>query len=102
MCGWRAIALGYFETLFNQRSVSKVQQEISRLNALNAVILSHQQNADLFDMFIEPVFELLDKIINSINAGVPDANFVVENVNESSDALVFYLKVRPVPSSLTY
>ena len=92
-CGWRALAVGYFETLLDLRDATKIQQEIARFKMLN-VSCDDDTNSSL-DEFSEEWFKLLEQLQNAALSGIVDGNTVAAKFNEPMDSenLIFYLKV---------
>lgn len=92
-CGWRALAVGYFETLINLHDATKIQQETARFQAIN--VSGEDTTRDMLEMFSESWLELLDQLKNAVNDGTPDDSVVAAKFNdeEHADALIFYLKV---------
>lgn len=85
--GWLAVAFGYFENLFFLRDTMKVQSELARIKAMNALLdqVGHQEY--LYESFVDATEETFGQVIDAIQKGVPDEGFLVEIFNDFSQSM---------------
>ncbi|KAK2780966.1 hypothetical protein FQN52_001963 [Onygenales sp. PD_12] len=94
-CGWRAVAFGYFETLFNLRDTTKVAQELMRIKSFNKLLDSVGQQEHLYEIFVDATEELLLRISQEIEKGNYDDSFLVQAFNEeyNSSAIITHFRL---------
>ncbi|CRG82901.1 ubiquitin thioesterase protein OTUB1 [Talaromyces islandicus] len=98
-CGWRAVAFGYFENLLNLRDVVKAQQELARIKSMNRLLdqVGHQEY--LYETFVDATEEAFNQVIDSINKGVPDEEFLVNIFNDFNESMSIITHFRLLTSS---
>ncbi|EGC47908.1 ubiquitin thiolesterase [Histoplasma capsulatum var. duboisii H88] len=94
-CGWRAVAFGYFETLFNLRDTTKVTQELARLKSFNKLLNSAGCQEHLYEMFVDATEELLNQISQEIGKGSFDDTFLFNAFNDeyNSSSLIMHFRL---------
>ncbi|KAJ6031493.1 Ovarian tumor otubain [Penicillium herquei] len=94
-CGWRAVAFGYFETLFNLRDTVRVERELRRFQSLNSLLdqVGHQQ--ELYEIFVDATEELFTQTLTAIHNGDHDETYLVNafNVEYSSTAVITHFRL---------
>ncbi|KAI9370733.1 peptidase C65 Otubain-domain-containing protein [Aspergillus egyptiacus] len=94
-CGWRAVAFGFFEILFNLRDAQRVQSELVRIKSLNTLLDQVGQEEYLYDGFVEATTEVFAKILAAIEQGVRDDSFLVDLFNDEygSNAIITHFRL---------
>ncbi|EEH49957.2 uncharacterized protein PADG_06036 [Paracoccidioides brasiliensis Pb18] len=98
-CGWRAIAFGYFESLFNLRDAAKVTQELARMKSLNELLDSTGCQEHLYEMFVDATEELLTRISQEIEKGSYDDSFLLQAFNDEYNSSSIIMHFRLVTSA---
>ncbi|PLB39250.1 OTU family ubiquitin thioesterase [Aspergillus candidus] len=93
-CGWRAIAFGYFESLFNLRNPLQVHQEHERIKSLNVLLQQVGQEEHIYGIFVEATEEIFTQISEAIQRGVRDDQFLVDAFNDeyNSSAILCHFR----------
>ncbi|CAG8002094.1 unnamed protein product [Penicillium salamii] len=94
-CGWRAVAFGYFETLFALRDPLRIQTETARIKSLNALLDQIGLADHIYEIFVDATEDILKRILDAIQSGVQDESFLVDAFNEgySSDAVITHFRL---------
>ncbi|OXV09308.1 hypothetical protein Egran_02930 [Elaphomyces granulatus] len=94
-CGWRAVAFGYFESLFTLRDPLRVQQETTRIKSLSRLLDQVGQQEHLYEIFVEATEGVMMQILNSIQKRVADEAFLVEAFNDeyNSNAIITHFRL---------
>ncbi|KAJ5623116.1 hypothetical protein N7490_011721 [Penicillium lividum] len=94
-CGWRAVAFGYFETLFNLRDSMRVQRELERIKSLSALLDQVGLQRDLYDIFVDATVEVFAQTLTAIQNGDQDETFLVNAFNDEyeSSALITHFRL---------
>jgi ubiquitin thioesterase protein OTUB1 len=94
-CGWRAVAFGYFENLFNFRNPLQAQQELVRIKNLNTILDQVGQEEHLYEIFVDATEEVFGQIIGAIERGERDDSFLVALFNDeyNSNAIITHFRV---------
>lgn len=94
--GWLAVAFGYFENLFFLRDTIKVQSELARIKAMNALLDQVGHEEYLYETFVDATEETFGQVIDAIQKGVPDEGFLVEIFNDFSQSMsiITHFRVR--------
>jgi ubiquitin thioesterase protein OTUB1 len=94
-CGWRAVAFGYFESLFTLRDPARVQQETTRIKSLSRLLDQVGQQEHLYEIFVEATEEVMMQILNSIQKRASDETFLVEAFNNeyNSNAIITHFRL---------
>ncbi|KAJ5965652.1 hypothetical protein N7481_012366 [Penicillium waksmanii] len=94
-CGWRAVAFGYFETMFNNRDPIRLQEELIRFKTLNSYLdqVGHQEH--LYEIFADATEEIFAQTAQAIQNGDRDESFLVNAFNEeySSNAVITHFRL---------
>ncbi|KAJ5336529.1 Ovarian tumor otubain [Penicillium brevicompactum] len=94
-CGWRAVAFGYFETLFALRDPIRIQAELSRMKSLNGLMDQMGIGNHIYEIFVDETESILKQILDAIQGGVQDESFLVGAFNEgyTADAIVTHFRM---------
>ncbi|KAJ5594284.1 uncharacterized protein N7459_000492 [Penicillium hispanicum] len=94
-CGWRAVAFGYFETLFTLRDPLRVQQELTRIKSLNTLLDQVGQQEHLYEIFVDATEEILLQTSAAIQNGEHDETFLVDAFNDEyrSNAVITHFRL---------
>ncbi|OAX80933.1 hypothetical protein ACJ72_04732 [Emergomyces africanus] len=94
-CGWRAVAFGYFETLFNLRDTTKLAQELARIKSFNKLLDSAGCQEHLYEMFVDATEELLGQISEEIGKGSYDDTFLFDAFNDeyNSSSIIMHFRL---------
>ncbi|KAL3489310.1 peptidase C65 Otubain-domain-containing protein [Aspergillus germanicus] len=94
-CGWRAVAFGYFENLFNFRNPLQAQQELVRIKSLNGILNQVGQEEHLYEIFVDATVEVFGQIIGAIERGERDDSFLVALFNDeyNSNAIITHFRL---------
>ncbi|KAL2000278.1 hypothetical protein VTN02DRAFT_3325 [Thermoascus thermophilus] len=98
-CGWRAVAFGYFETLFTLRDAVKIQRELNRIKSLNRLLDQVGQQEHLYEIFVEATEELLVQLSEAVQKGVQDDSFLLKAFNSEYNANAIITHFRLVTSA---
>ncbi|KAJ5692386.1 Ovarian tumor otubain [Penicillium macrosclerotiorum] len=94
-CGWRAVAFGYFETLFALRDPLRTQRELARIKSLNSLLdqVGHQEH--LYEIFVDATEEVFAQTLAAIQNGDQDESFLVNAFNDeyNSDAVITHFRL---------
>ncbi|OOF98616.1 hypothetical protein ASPCADRAFT_204386 [Aspergillus carbonarius ITEM 5010] len=85
-CGWRAVAFGYFENLFNLQNLLQVHRELNRIKALNLLLDQTGQQEHLYEIFVDATEEVFNQISGAIQSGIRDDSFLVNAFNDDYNA----------------
>ncbi|KAB8077141.1 cysteine proteinase [Aspergillus leporis] len=80
-CGWRAVAFGYFENLFNLRDTLRVHRELARIKSLNVLLDQVGHEEHLYEIFVDATEVIFSEILDAIQNGVRDDSFLVDAFN---------------------
>jgi ubiquitin thioesterase protein OTUB1 len=98
-CGWRAVAFGYFESLFNLHNLIHAQSELVRIKGLNSLLdqVGHQEH--LYEIFVDATESVFEQVCEAIQAGVRDDSFLKDLFNEefNSSAVITHFRVSSTP-----
>lgn len=94
-CGWRAVAFGYFENLFNLRDTLRVHRELLRIKSMNVLLNQVGQQEHLYEIFVDATEEIFNQISEAIQNGVRDDSFLVDAFNNeyNSSAIITHFRV---------
>ncbi|KAJ5114742.1 hypothetical protein NUU61_000501 [Penicillium alfredii] len=94
-CGWRAVAFGYFETLFALRDPLRLQRELARIKSLNSLLDQVGQQEHLYEIFVDATEDIFSQASAAIQNGVQDETFLVDAFNEeySSSAVITHFRL---------
>lgn len=94
-CGWRAVAFGYFETLFTMRDPIHVQQELIRIKSLNSYLDRVGLQEHLYEVFVDATEDIFAQTSQAIHNGDQDETFLVNAFNEeySSQAIITHFRL---------
>jgi ubiquitin thioesterase protein OTUB1 len=94
-CGWRAVAFGYFETLFALRDTLRIETEIRRIKSLTTLLERVGLSDSIYEIFVDATEDVLNRIHAAIQSGAQDESFLVEAFNEgySSDAIITHFRI---------
>ncbi|KAJ5414865.1 Ovarian tumor otubain [Penicillium cosmopolitanum] len=94
-CGWRAVAFGYFETLFARRDPTHLQRELARIKSLSLLLDQVGQPEHLYEFFVEATADIFDRTFAAIQNGEQDEAFLVNAFNEeyNSNAVLSYFRL---------
>ncbi|KAJ5885158.1 Ovarian tumor otubain [Penicillium taxi] len=94
-CGWRAVAFGYFETLFTLRDYIRVQQELARIKSLSTLLDQVGQSEHLYEIFVDATEEIFAQTLAAIQNGEQDETFLVNAFNDeySSNAVITHFRL---------
>ncbi|KAL4783045.1 peptidase C65 Otubain-domain-containing protein [Aspergillus varians] len=94
-CGWRAIAFGYFENLFNLRDPIQAHRELVRIKSLSTLLDQVGQDENLYEIFVDATEEVFGSISNAIERGDRDDSFLVELFNDeyNSNAIITHFRL---------
>ncbi|KAF7714873.1 Ubiquitin thioesterase OTUB1-like protein [Penicillium ucsense] len=94
-CGWRAMAFGYFETLFSFRDLLRVEQERIRIKSLNYTLDQVGYPEHLYEMFTDATDEVFAQISTAIQNSDPDESFLVNAFNDeyNSNSIVMHFRL---------
>ncbi|OAL74848.1 hypothetical protein A7D00_0445 [Trichophyton violaceum] len=94
-CGWRAVAFGYFESLFALRDQAKIAQELARIKSFNAMFDAVGQQEHLYEIFVDATEELLKSVAEQIANNNQDENFIVDAFNNewNSNAIITHFRL---------
>ncbi|KAL5358147.1 cysteine proteinase [Aspergillus floccosus] len=94
-CGWRAVAFGYFESLFNLHNLIHAQSELVRIKGLNSLLdqVGHQEH--LYEIFVDATESVFEQVCEAIQAGVRDDSFLKDLFNEefNSSAVITHFRL---------
>ncbi|KAL4863772.1 hypothetical protein BDV12DRAFT_22034 [Aspergillus spectabilis] len=76
-CGWRAVAFGYFENIFNLRDPSHAHRELHRIKSLNTLLDQVGQQDYMYEMFVDETEKVFESVLNAINQGERHDSFLV-------------------------
>ncbi|KUM65755.1 hypothetical protein ACN42_g1304 [Penicillium freii] len=95
-CGWRAVAFGYFETLFALRDTLRIEAEIRRMKSLTTLLERVGLSDSIYEIFVDATEDVLNRTQAAIQNGAQDESFLVEAFNEGycSDAIITHFRVR--------
>lgn len=94
-CGWRAVAFGYFETLFALRDPIRLQQELTRIKSLNTLLDQVGQQEHLYEIFVDATEEVFAQTSQAIQNGDQDETYLVNAFNEeyNSNAIITHFRL---------
>ncbi|KAE8321511.1 peptidase C65 Otubain-domain-containing protein [Aspergillus sergii] len=94
-CGWRAVAFGYFENLFNLRDTLRVHRELLRIKSMNVLLNQVGQQEHLYEIFVDATEEIFNQISEAIHNGVRDDSFLVDAFNNeyNSSAIITHFRI---------
>ncbi|OJJ34172.1 hypothetical protein ASPWEDRAFT_173594 [Aspergillus wentii DTO 134E9] len=94
-CGWRAVAFGYFENLFNLRDTLQIHRELLRIKSMNTLLDQVGQQEHLYEIFVDATEEVFNQISEAIESGVRDDSFLVEAFNNeyNSNAIITHFRL---------
>ncbi|KAJ5930433.1 hypothetical protein N7466_005926 [Penicillium verhagenii] len=94
-CGWRAVAFGYFETLFNLRDIMRVQRELARIKSLSTLLDQVGQQEELYEIFVDATEDIFAQTVAAIQNGEHDETFLVNafNADYSSSAVITHFRL---------
>ncbi|CAI7578116.1 unnamed protein product [Penicillium glandicola] len=94
-CGWRAVAFGYFETLFALRDTLRIETEIRRMKSLTTLLERVGLSDSIYEIFVDATEEVLNRTHAAIQNGAQDESFLVEAFNEGycSDAIITHFRI---------
>ncbi|KAL2831186.1 peptidase C65 Otubain-domain-containing protein [Aspergillus cavernicola] len=94
-CGWRAVAFGYFEHLFNLRDTLQAHRELVRIKSLNTLLDQVGQQEHLYEIFVDATEEVFESITGAIERGQRDDSFLVELFNDeyNSNAIITHFRL---------
>ncbi|PLB52413.1 cysteine proteinase [Aspergillus steynii IBT 23096] len=94
-CGWRAVAFGYFENLFNLRNTLQVQRELLRIKSLNVLLDQVGQQEHLYEIFVDETEQVFSQITEAIENGIRDDSFLVDAFNSeyNSNAIITHFRL---------
>ncbi|OKO97403.1 Ubiquitin thioesterase otubain-like [Penicillium subrubescens] len=94
-CGWRAVAFGYFETLFSLRDILRVEQELARIKSLTYTLDRVGYAEHLYEMFIDATEEVFLQTSEAIRNGDQDETFLVNAFNNEyqSNSILMHFRL---------
>ncbi|CAI7612422.1 unnamed protein product [Penicillium viridicatum] len=94
-CGWRAVAFGYFETLFALRDTLRIEAEIRRVKSLTTLLERVGLSDSIYEIFVDATEDVLNRTQAAIQNGAQDESFLVEAFNEGycSDAIITHFRI---------
>ncbi|CAG7990076.1 unnamed protein product [Penicillium nalgiovense] len=94
-CGWRAVAFGYFETLFALRDTLRIETEIRRMKSLTTLLERVGLSDSIYEIFVDATEEILNRTHAAIQNGAQDESFLVDAFNEGycSDAIITHFRI---------
>ncbi|KAL4805524.1 peptidase C65 Otubain-domain-containing protein [Aspergillus unguis] len=94
-CGWRAVAFGYFENLFNRRDLTQVNGELTRIKSLSTLLDQVGQDENLYEIFVDATEEVFENISSAIHHNQRDDTFLVELFNDEykSSAIITHFRL---------
>lgn len=94
-CGWRAVAFGYFETLFALRDTLRIEAEIRRMKSLTTLLERVGLSDSIYEIFVDATEDVLNRTQAAIQNGAQDESFLVEAFNEGycSDAIITHFRI---------
>ncbi|KAJ5192458.1 Ovarian tumor otubain [Penicillium cf. viridicatum] len=94
-CGWRAVAFGYFETLFALRDTLRIEAEIRRMKSLTTLLERIGLSDSIYEIFVDATEDVLNRTQTAIQNGAQDESFLVEAFNEGycSDAIITHFRI---------
>ncbi|KAJ5124209.1 Ovarian tumor otubain [Penicillium bovifimosum] len=94
-CGWRAVAFGYFETLFALRDTIRIEAEIQRMKSLTALLEQVGLSDSIYEIFVDTTEDVLNQTHAAILGGAQDESFLVETFNEgyTSEAIITHFRL---------
>ncbi|KAJ5549016.1 hypothetical protein N7513_006250 [Penicillium frequentans] len=94
-CGWRAVAFGYFETLFNLRDTLRVQRERERIKSLSTLLDQVGQQEELYEIFVDATEEVFAQTLAAIQNVEQDETFLVNAFNDDygSSAVITHFRL---------
>lgn len=94
-CGWRAVAFGYFETLFALRDTLRIEAEIQRMKSLTTLLERVGLSDSIYEIFVDATEDVLNRTQAAIQNGAQDESFLVEAFNEGycSDAIITHFRI---------
>ncbi|KAE8147787.1 ubiquitin thiolesterase [Aspergillus avenaceus] len=94
-CGWRAVAFGYFENLFNLRDLLRVHRELNRIKSLNILLQQIGYEEHLYEIFVDATETVFSQISDAIQGGVRDDSFLVDAFNNeyNSNGIITHFRL---------
>ncbi|RAK96531.1 OTU family ubiquitin thioesterase [Aspergillus ibericus CBS 121593] len=94
-CGWRAVAFGYFENLFNLQNSLQVHHELNRIRSLNVLLDQTGQQEHLYEIFVDATEDVFNQISQAIQSGIRDDSFLVNAFNSeyNADAILTHFRL---------
>ncbi|EAW09265.1 OTU family ubiquitin thioesterase [Aspergillus clavatus NRRL 1] len=94
-CGWRAVAFGYFECLFNLRDTLQVHRELLRIKSLSSLLDQVGQQEHLYEIFVEATEQVFTQVSEAIQNGARDESFLVDafNIEYNSSAIITHFRL---------
>ncbi|KAJ5153276.1 uncharacterized protein N7482_009754 [Penicillium canariense] len=94
-CGWRAVAFGYFETLFALRDPLRVQRELARIKSLTYTLDRVGYADHLYEIFIDATEEIFAQTAAAIQNGDQDELFLVNAFNNEykSNSVIMHFRL---------
>ncbi|KAJ5655042.1 Ovarian tumorotubain [Penicillium lividum] len=94
-CGWRAVAFGYFETLFALRDPTRLQRELVRIKSLSLLLDQVGQPENLYASFVDATVGIFEQTLAAIQNGEQDETFLVNAFNEeyNSNAVLTHFRL---------
>lgn len=94
-CGWRAVAFGYFENLFNLRDALRVHRELTRIKSLNLLLNQVGHEEHLYEIFVDATEIIFSQILDAIQSGVRDDLFLVDAFNNeyNSNGIITHFRL---------
>ncbi|KAJ5048118.1 hypothetical protein NUH16_006616 [Penicillium rubens] len=94
-CGWRAVAFGYFETLFALRDTLRIETEIRRMKSLTTLLERVGLSDSIYEIFVDATEEVLNRTHAAIQNGAQDETYLVDAFNEGycSDAIITHFRI---------
>ncbi|OKP08643.1 Ubiquitin thioesterase otubain-like [Penicillium subrubescens] len=94
-CGWRAVAFGYFETLFALRDPTRLQHELIRIKSLSLLLGQVGQPEQLYGVFVDATADIFERTFAAIQNGERNEAFLVNAFNEeyNSNAVLTYFRL---------
>ncbi|KAL4922228.1 peptidase C65 Otubain-domain-containing protein [Aspergillus aurantiobrunneus] len=94
-CGWRAVAFGYFENLFDLRDPMQAHRELVRIKSLSTLLDQVGQDENLYEIFVDATEEVFTSISGAIERGERDDSFLVDLFNDeyNSNAIITHFRL---------
>ncbi|KAL4791797.1 peptidase C65 Otubain-domain-containing protein [Aspergillus venezuelensis] len=94
-CGWRAVAFGYFENLFNLRDPLRVHGEMIRIKSLNTLLGQVGLDETMYEIFVDATEEVFGAIVSAIERGDRNDSFLVDLFNQeyNSSAVLTHFRL---------